>query len=127
MTGQLHIARIVAVLVTVMIVSDMHSQEPKPFDRIFGALPNYNGASLASEDGITLKHDTTNCSITHVNREGNVQWSKDLRSYGCRLVYFGPAVEEEFKGYDVLLQFEDMEVYYLESRRGKIKHLRKKH
>jgi len=124
---QLHIARTLMVFCAVAFGREVHSQEPKPFDKIFGAVPNYNGAALASEDGITLKHDTTSCFINHIDKAGTVQWSKDLRAYGCRLIYFGPAVEQEYRGYDVLLQFENMEIYYLNSQTGKIKRLRKRH
>lgn|GEM_PF-7092492 len=104
------------------IVCKVHSQGPDPVNRIFGADQDYNGSVLALEDGTTLKHDTTTCSITHIDQEGTIMWSKDIRAFGCKLIYFGPLVEEEHD-YDVLLQFEDMEVYILRSKTGKIKRL----
>ena len=58
----------------------------KQFDRIFGSAPNYNGTVLISNDGATLKHDTTTCSLSYIELNGQVRWTKDLKAYGCRLL-----------------------------------------
>lgn len=101
-----------------------YSQEPKSFDRIFGSGPEYNGTELVPRDGRSLKHDTTNCSLTCFDwAQDRVMWSKDLKPYGCRLLYFDDPKELHRKRYDVVIQFENKEAYLLRSKTGRMKRL----
>src|SRR5262245_57907216 len=106
------------VIVTIM-AREGYSQEPKSFDRIFGLGFEYNGGELVPEDGITLKHDTTNCSLTCFDWDREkVKWTKDLKPYGCRLLYFHNPEELKDKRYDVVIQFENKAGYLMRSRTG---------
>lgn len=123
MTIRSHISLLLTTCAVVVGVEGVLAQEPKPFNRIFGSGPNYNGMSLIPEDGETLKHDTATCSMTYIDLNGKVKWTKDLSPYGCRLTYFDNPPERENDRYDVIIQFENKAGYLMRSKTGKMKRL----
>lgn len=118
-----HINLLFTISIVIGASEDVRSQEPKTFDRIFGSGPEYNNSDLLPEDGESLKHDTTTCSLTYTDRGGKVKWTKDLKPYGCRLIYFDNPPERENDRFDVVLQFENKAGYLLRSKTGKMKRL----
>ena len=96
----------------------------RQFDRIFGSGPDYNGIELMPHDGIPIKHDTINCALICFDWDKQrIVWKKDLKPYGCRLLYFDDPKELHGKRYDVVIQFENKEGYLLRSKTGRMKHL----
>jgi len=120
----LHINRTIIAPLAVAWISSAISQEPKTFDRIFGGVPNYNGIELMPNDGIPIKHDTINCTLVCFDWDKQkIMWTKDLKPYGCRLLYFDDPKELNLKRYDVVIQFENKEGYLLRSKTGRMKRL----
>ncbi len=120
MSATIHISRTVVATLTMLLGHGVYSQEPS-FYRVFGPGPDYNNTTLVMEDGSTMKHDSTTCTVERIDDNGKAIWTTDLSAYGCMLMYFGKVSEGKVKGCDILVQFEDKRICGIRMKTGKLK------
>lgn len=101
------------------------SNDEPDFDRIFGTPNIYNPGvdTLKIDTNSFVVYSCWNCAIKGFDSKGREKWLLDLCGLGCQLVAFLDLDKEYVrKGYDVVFQLENHEIYILKSKNGRFKY-----